>query len=74
MGTTTPTPFPGSPSTWVLTSGMTAIGTIVLSTDLLGLALPVSAVNSILALTGTELSAAWLEPLLPYLADRRREG
>lgn len=53
---------------------MATIDAILLTTDLLGLAPPQHAANFIAALTGTELFAAWLEPLLPYLGDGRKEG
>lgn len=53
---------------------MAAIDAILPTTDLLGLAPPQHTASFVVALTDTELSAAWLEPLLPCLGDKRKEG
>ena len=50
-----------------LTLRVAAIGAILLTAHLLGLALPRHTASSVCALTDAELSAAWLEPPLPYL-------
>lgn len=57
----------------LLTLGMAAIDAILQATDLLGLAPPKHTADFVVALTDPELSTAWLEPLLPYLGDERKE-
>ena len=59
--------------TWAaprLTLRVAAIGAILPTTHLLGLALPWHTASSVGALTDAEPSAAWLEPPLPYLEGK----
>lgn len=58
----------------LLTLSVAAIDAILPTTHLLGLAPPLHTASSVAALTDAELSAAWLEPPLPYLEDGPKEG
>lgn len=53
-----------------LTLRVAAIGAILLTAQLLGLALPWHTASSVSAFTDAEPSAAWLEPPLPYLEGK----
>lgn len=52
---------------------MAAINAILLTADLLRLALPEHTADFAVALTDTELSAAWCKPVLPYLGKDRKD-